>query len=104
MRMFLVMTVMLVTVGGGCDETTHSSFYDLGGQGFLHIGEACKPDVAPTSECGYAPQFYCSASGICASACNTTADCTDGAVCVGSGDMAAGECRLPEKPVDGGQD
>lgn len=86
----------------GCDETTHSNYHDLGIGPFKHIGDACSPDVPPNSECGYAPQFYCSSTGVCASACNTEADCNDGARCVGAGDMAAGECRQPMGPTDGG--
>ena len=93
---------LLALLATNCDEEKHSNYYDLGNQ-FKHIGEPCTPDVAPNSVCGYMPPFYCSATGICASACNTNADCTDGAVCIGAADMKAGECRLPEA-LDGGQD
>jgi hypothetical protein len=78
----------------GCDETMHSNYYDLGLPPFLHIGEPCTPDTPTASECGYPPQYYCTAAGSCASACNSTADCRDGSVCVGAGDMSVGECRL----------
>ena len=60
----------LVLGVAGCDDTVHSSFYDLGSLSFKHIGDPCHPDVPPKSECGFAPQFYCSSGGVCASACN----------------------------------
>jgi hypothetical protein len=86
--------MILVVVCGACDETQHSNFYDLGAVTFKHIGDPCRPDVPPNSECGYWPRFYCTPGGICTSACHTPSDCGDGAVCVGAGDMVAGECRL----------
>lgn len=95
--------VLLLSFAASCDEPPQSNYYDLGAQSFKHLGEPCSPDVPPSSQCGYAPQFYCASSGLCASACNTNADCGDGARCVGSGDMTAGECRLPAL-ADGGAD
>lgn len=85
----------------GCDEHHRSGASDLGATGFKRIGAPCRPDTPPTSECGYAPQFYCSPAGVCASACNADADCDGGAVCVGAGDMVAGECQL-RAVTDGG--
>lgn len=82
-----------------CEESMRSNYYDLGAQAFKRLGEPCQPDVPPASECGYAPQFYCSAGGTCASACSRDADCGDGASCVGKSADSVGECRLP---TDGG--
>lgn len=100
----LLAAVAALTFASGCDESMSSNYYDLGSQTFKRIGQSCLPDTPPTSECGYAPQFYCSAGKSCASACNTNADCRDGSICVGSGDMIAGECRQPATVTDGGQD
>jgi hypothetical protein len=85
--------VLALFAGTGCNERYDSSFHDAG-TCFVPIGSACMPDKATTSECGYLPQFYCAATGICASACNRTADCPIGAACIGAGDMFAGECRV----------
>jgi hypothetical protein len=104
MRLFLLLIALSSTAYIGCDEPMQSNFHDLGIAPFKHIGDACKPDVPPTSECGYPPRYYCSTFGVCASACNTNADCSGGSVCMGSGDMSAGECRLPAGPADGGSD
>ena len=93
-----------LVISMGCDETMQSNYHDLGIAPFKHIGEACQPDVPPSSECGYAPQFYCSASGVCASACNRNGDCPDGSACVGAGDMSVGECRQVTTVIDGGHD
>lgn len=92
--------VFAVLLSAGCEVDHHSNFYDLGNS-FKHIGEPCTADVPPNSVCGYTPQFYCSKGGVCASACNADADCTDGSVCVGAADMGAGECRLPSSPDAG---
>ncbi len=89
-----LLALFCALISVGCDETEHSNYYDLGFPPFLHIGDSCTPDTPPTSECGYAPQYYCTKAGICASACNTTADCVDGSICIGAGDMSVGECRL----------
>ena len=102
MRTIYCLVFTLGTAGVACDETMHSNFHDLGATPFKHIGEPCQPDVPPTSECGYPPQFYCSISQVCASACSSNADCSDGSVCVGSGDMSVGECRQPADLGDGG--
>lgn len=101
-----VFTVALGTVAlsPGCDEARRSNYYDLGDRSFKHIGDPCQPDVAPSSECGYWPQFYCSANGSCASACNSNADCSDNSACVGSSSQTVGECRLASTPVDAGTD
>lgn len=87
---------------GACDEARHSNFYPDLGWPFKHTGDPCRPDIAPGSECGYPPQFYCSPRGVCASACNTDADCRDGALCgtEGSGDMLLRECRPPTGTPD----
>jgi len=98
MRILLTMALLLAA---GCDETHHSSFYDLG-VAFTPIGGACRPDAAQGSECGYPPQFYCTAAGVCASACRTADDCPAGATCVGAGPDVAGECRLASATADGG--
>ncbi len=105
----IIFTLVVLFLGAGCDETTHSNTYgDLNGL-FKHIGDPCSADVPPNSQCGFPPQFYCSMHGMCASACNADADCGDGAKCIGAGDMTAGECRLPDSPDmslarDGGHD
>lgn len=104
MRTFFIMLLGSWALGAGCDEAPQSNYYDLGVQTTKHLGDPCSPDIPPRSQCGFAPQFYCTAGGICASACNTDADCGDGARCVGSGDMMVGECRLPASPSDGGHD
>lgn len=90
----ILLSLALVWVAG-CQDDRPSNFYDLGVRPFKSLGDRCTPDVAPNSECGYPPQFYCSAAGVCASACNVDADCAAGAKCVGAGDMTAGECQLP---------
>ncbi len=97
MRDFLRAILLVVAAGAaGCDEAPHGADYpDLGTWPFKHIGQRCAADTPPHSECGYPPQYYCTAAGVCASACNTGADCQDGARCVGAGDLIAGECRLP---------
>jgi hypothetical protein len=88
-----IIFVLAVVAAAGCAERYSSTLHDAG-MTFTPIGEACAPDTATTSQCGYKPRFYCTPSGICASACNTTEDCPTGASCVGAGDMVAGECRL----------
>ncbi|MEO6951769.1 MAG: hypothetical protein ABI321_08140 [Polyangia bacterium] len=75
----------------GCHEANKSSFHDAGL--FKSIGDPCSPDVAPDSECGYPPQFYCSSAGVCASACNGDDDCVTG-MCVGATATMVGECRV----------
>ena len=84
-------TLICVLLLAGCHEANHSNFYDAGV--FKNVGDPCAPDVPPDSECGYAPQFYCSSSGVCASACNGDDDCVTG-TCVVASSAAVGECRL----------
>ena len=90
----LLIAIVIVLGAAGCDEARHSNFYDLGAARFKHLGDPCRPDTATTSECGYAPQSYCTQAGVCAAACNVDGDCSDGAQCAGAGDRVAGECRL----------
>jgi len=99
--MRMLIAVFACLVAGGCDETTHSSNHDAGLGPFKQIGEPCAPDGPPTSECGYWPQFYCSDSGACTSACNSDGDCPSGSSCSGAEDMAAGQCRANSN-LDGG--
>jgi hypothetical protein len=99
---FVIATVIVIAAGAAaCDDVQHSNFHDLGGTVFTHIGDPCAPDTPTFSQCGYPPQFYCTPAGICASTCNVDADCSDGASCVGAGDMVAGECRVTAPPTSG---
>jgi hypothetical protein len=91
MRAIIIVMALIAQVG--CDEKYNSTFHDAG-MTFTAIGAKCTPDSTTTSQCGYKPQFYCTPSGICAAACNTTMDCPTGSSCVGAGDMIVGECRL----------
>ena len=100
----LAAALVAVVLLPACDEAMRSNYYDLGAQSFKRIGDPCQPDVAPSSECGYSPQFYCSTSGRCASACNNNTDCSDGSTCIGSSAQTAGECRLASPPADAGTD
>ena len=84
-------TALIFLLLAGCHEANRSTFNDAGI--FKMIGEPCSPDVAPDSECGYPPQFYCSSAGSCASACNGDDDCVTG-TCVGATATTVGECRL----------
>jgi len=100
--MRMLIAVFACFVAAGCDETTHSSYHDAGFGPFKQMGASCAPNTPPTSECGYWPQFYCSESGVCTSACNTEGDCPAGFSCVGAGDMEAGQCRSTAATSDGG--
>jgi hypothetical protein len=93
-----LLTILALLFVGGCDETEHSNFHPDFGIGALPIGTACAPDTPPTSECGYWPQFHCSAAGVCAATCRAGdgdgggADCPSGSACVGANDLGVGEC------------
>ena len=93
--------VMVLTVGlaVGCDETEHSNFHPDFGIGALPIGAACAPDAPPTSECGYWPQFHCSAAGVCTATCLMVdggggGACPSGSACLGANDLGVGECAV----------